>query len=107
MANWWIAEGGINYLTGTHTDPTNPVKLPDEYLIDFLRNIPQARQDLNLAYPDLLPAEKDRILELIALHPFLKFLRPDPQNVEDDFQHRLNTQGIYTTGPSGGKRFGN
>ena len=106
MSNWWIVEGNINYLQGDPNDPTNPVRLPDEYIIDFLRNIPQARSDFNLAVPDLTQGERDRLFGLIEANPFLNFLQPDRQKINDDFQKRLNTQGIYTTGPKGGRRIG-
>jgi hypothetical protein len=33
-----------------------------------------------------------------------KFMIRDPKDVEDAFQKKMNSQGIYTTGPRGGKR---
>ena len=104
--NWWIATGGINYLKGDHMDPTNPVRLPDSYIISFLRTIPQARLDYNKAYPDLLPGEKMRLDGLSADNPYLEFLQPNPQVEEQKFQSKWNKQGIYTTGPRGGSRRG-
>ena len=106
---WWITPNGTNMLggldvvnaeTGRHdNDPTNPARLHRLDIIDFLKRIPSARSSFNRLYPTMSDEEKVRLDE-IALAS--KFMESNPQTVEDNFQRRMNTQGIYTTGPRGG-----
>jgi len=100
---WWIDDAGRNTLKGVYDDPDNPVVLPDEYILDFLRTIPEARESFNRLYPTMLPEEKERLdtLSMSAL-----YIQPDIKVVEDRFQARQNTVGIHTTGPNGGTRLG-
>jgi len=101
---WWVDDSGINTLKGVPGDPTNPPMLREDYIFDFLRKIPAARDSYNRIYPTLLPEEKAR-LDLIVDGGAL-FLQPDIQGTEDNFQRRQNTAGIFTTGRFGGTRYG-
>jgi hypothetical protein len=100
---WWIDNVGRNLLKGVHGDATNPPLLPDDYIFDFLRRIPAARDSFNRLYPTMLPEEKDR-LDLISEGAL--YLQPDIKATEDAFQRSQNAVGIFTTGPYGGTRYG-
>lgn len=106
---WWITPNGTNMLSGldvfnTETgrydnDLTNPAKLNRIDIIDFLKRIPSARSSFNRLYPTMSDEEKVRLDEIAHAS---KFMESNPQTVEDNFQRRMNTQGIYTTGKKGG-----
>lgn len=107
MANWWIDPGGTNTLKGVEGDPTNPIKLPDNYILNFLGKIPKARHDFNVLFPNLLPEEQARLLAIIAENPFIKTkIMIDEQENSDRFASVLNAGPIRTVGPLGGKRIG-
>lgn len=108
MAEFWFDNGGQNMLAGVHSDDpaqpsANPVRLPDEYIIDFLRRIPAARESYNRLYPLMSPEEKER-LDLLAGNA--TYMACSPLDQADTFQRKQNTVGIRTTGPAGGKRIG-
>lgn len=100
---WWIDNVGRNMLRGVHGDSSNPPILPDDYIFDFLRKIPAARESFNRLYPTMLPDERARLDEISkgATH-----LQPDIKAKGDAFQRGQNTVGIFTTGPRGGRRYG-
>jgi hypothetical protein len=100
---WWIDDTGRNTLRGVAGDTNNPPILPDEFILDFLRTIPEARESFNRLYPTMLPAEQERLDPIAAS---ARFLQPDIKAVDDGFQARQNTAGIHTTGPQGGTRVG-
>jgi len=107
MANWWIDNGGTNTLKGVEDDPYNPIKLPDNYILNFLGKIPKARHDFNVLFPTLLPEEQARLLAIIAEHPFIRTkIIIDEQDNSDRFARVLNSGPIRTAGPLGGKRIG-
>lgn len=109
MREWWITPNGINMLGGLDVfnsetgmydnDPNNPAKLNRNDIIDFLKTIPSARSSFNRLYPTMSTDEKSRLDEIAVAS---KFMIRNPKEVEDNFQKRLNTQGIYTTGKRGG-----
>lgn len=90
--NWWIDPQGVNNLKGVPDDPTNPVILPDNSILDFLVNIPIAQQDFLKLLPAMLPAEQDRLNALIARNPraLEKYPNPDPQILSDELMNYLN-----------------
>lgn len=106
---WWITDNGTNMLSGLDifncdtgmydNDPCNPARLNRVDIIDFLRRIPNARESFNRLYPTMSDEEKLRLDEIAKAS---KFMESNPQTVEDNFQRRVNTQGIYTTGKKGG-----
>lgn len=100
---WWIDNVGRNTLRGVPGDLTNPPILPDDYIFDFLRRIPEARESFNRLYPTMLPEEKER-LDSIAQGAL--YVQPDIKATEDAFQRSQNAAGIFTTGPYGGRRYG-
>lgn len=100
---WWIFDNGTNSLKGVPGDVTNPPVLTDGQIFDFLRHIPEARKSLNRLYPTLLPEEQARLDPIIQ---GAKFLQPDDKAASDLFMRRQNTDGIFTTGPHGGTRYG-
>ena len=102
MREWWINDIGQNTLKGVEEDSTNPIVLPDETVLHFLRRIPASRDSFERLVPTMLPDERTR-LEALALNaPMIV----DEKDVSDQFQRRLNSQGLFTTGPRGGTRRG-
>jgi len=100
--NWWIGDSGINMLKGEPDDPDNPIILGDDIILDFLHRIPQAREDLETMLPSLTPGEQDRIQTLLEDNPFASQPWIGEVQRTDAFQNRLNTAGVYTSGPGGG-----
>ena len=109
MNEWWITHNGINMLSGLDyfneetgmydNDPTNPARLNRYDIIEFLKTIPLARSSFDRLYPTMSDEEKVRLDEIAKAS---KYMMKEPQSVEDTFQKRVNTQGIYTTGRRGG-----
>lgn len=104
MSEWWYSNGNVNLLKGVKDDTSNPPRLTDAAIIDFLRRIPEARESFNRVVPTMLPEERER-LEAIATGS-ARYVQPDYKKVEDDFQARLNKAGVRTAGPRGGRRIG-
>jgi len=101
---WWIADTGENYLKGDYVDCHNPLRLPDEWIVAFIREIPEARASFFRLLGSMLPDEQVRLRGLLegdTLTPLV-----DPKTHEDNFQHVMNVQGIHTVGPYGGTGFG-
>lgn len=106
---WWVTPNGTNLLSGLDVwnsetrqwdnDPSNPAKLHRYDIIDFLRRLPQARVSFDYLYPSMSDAEK---LRLDVISKASVKMVTDPTTLSDNFQKRMNTQGIYTTGPKGG-----
>tara|TARA_B100000963_G_C22051903_1_gene419919 strand:+ start:161 stop:502 length:342 start_codon:yes stop_codon:yes gene_type:complete len=106
---WWITPNGTNMLAGLDrfneetgmydNDPNNPANLNRLDIIEFLKTIPSARLSFNRLYPKMTADEKLRLDEIARAS---KFMVRNPKEVEDNFQKRMNTQGIYTTGKKGG-----
>ena len=103
MAEWWINNSGTNTLKGVVDDADNPPILTDGQIIDFLRRIPAARDSFNVLVPTMTGGERTR-LEGLAAHAF--YAQPDLQAKDDDFQTTMNRQGVRTSGPMGGRRYG-
>ena len=108
MAEWWFDNGGQNMLSGVHSDDPdvpsdNPVRLPDDFIIDFLHRIPAARESFNRLYPQMSFEEKER-LDLLLSNAV--FLPRSPQEQTDRFQRSQNVVGVRTTGRAGGRRIG-
>jgi hypothetical protein len=104
--SWWVEEG-INYLEGNPNDPSNPVKIPDLMILEFLSIIPEARSEFESLYPSLSDGAKSRLTNLLDSNPFIKRgLFIDPKDREDNFQKSLNSGPIWTCGPKGGTGFG-
>ena len=101
---WWFADTGENYLKGDLVNCENPPRLPDDWIIEFIRDIPEARASFFRLLGSMLPDEQARLRGLIAGNT----LTPDedPKTVEDNFQHSFNTRGIHTAGPYGGGLYG-
>ena len=98
---WWLNNVGQNLLAGVTDSTTNPPALPDDYILDFLTRIPEARESFNRLLGNMLPAEQVR-LEVLSE---MAALRVTPEkDVSDNLQRTLNTAGIHTTGPYGGTR---
>lgn len=103
MANWWINNSGLNLLKGVDGDRGNPIRLSDLYIVDFLRQIPAARDAFNRLVPNMLPDEQTRLRGIASAS---KFMQLDYKAVEDNFQATLNTVGVHTSGRYGGTRRG-
>jgi len=107
MSLWWYSKSGQNMLKGVIDDPTNPIVLPDEFILDFLSKIPKARFDFVTIFPTLLPEEQTRLQDIIDRNPFVKtkIIQEDSENSKL-FEDRLNSGPIRTTGVLGGRRIG-
>lgn len=103
MAEWWINNSGQNMLAGVEDDESNPPRLPHDFIIDFLRRIPEARDSFNRLFGQMTEDEQGR---LAAIAQAAEFMVTDPTAVEDGFQSALNKAGIQTAGPRGGTRAG-
>jgi len=97
---WWFNSVGDNLLKGVVGDDDNPVRLPDEAIVEFLATIPPARESFERVVPQMLPDEQDRLVLLTKGRAFN--LNDDPTDVEDNFMASQNKVGIRTTGPRGG-----
>lgn len=99
IGEWWISNEGDNLLAGVVDDETNPIRMRDTYILDFLSRIPEARASFARLVPQMLLAEQTRLNALAQYGGYF-----DTQIELDTFQHRLNTQRILTCGPRGGKQ---
>jgi hypothetical protein len=100
MGEWWYDNTGQNLLKGVEGSDDNPPRLDDATIVQFLQTIPAARDSFERVVPQMLPDEQERLrylAETIAHN-----LASDPKDVEDHFQHILNTGGIRVCGPRGG-----
>lgn len=105
MAEWWVNQVGENLLEGVHCDETNPIRLNDVYILDFLTRIPLARESFLRIYPHLTEAEQERLSPLFNRAVVAAPIE-DPHTVSDEVQRRWNTSSIRTTGRRGGTRVG-
>jgi len=101
---WWYNNSGLNLLKGVDGDDTNPLRLPDATIIEFLRQIPEARLSFNRLVPNMLEDEQIRLRAIAS--GSAKFVLPDYKHVEDEFQARQNKTGVRTVGRFGGTRRG-
>lgn len=56
-------------MSGIPGDPDNPAMLSDDFIIDFLTRIEQARDSFKRLLPTMSPAEQDRLNYLWNLVP--------------------------------------
>jgi hypothetical protein len=103
VAEWWLNNSGLNLLKGVEGDEDNPPRLPDEFIVDFLRRIPAARASFNTLVGQMLPEEQER---LDALSRSAILMMPDLKAKEDAFQSSQNKAGVHTAGRYGGTRRG-
>jgi len=97
---WWHNDAGDNLLKGVEGEVDNPIRLEDDYIIDFLQRIQPARDSFNRLVPSMLIEEQVR---LNAIAEGLAQLKgADYKEIEDNFQKSQNTVGIHTSGPRGG-----
>lgn len=100
--NWWIGDSGKNMLRGDPDDPKNPPILGNDLILEFLHRIPQAREDFLVMLPSLTIQERSRLELLVENAPFIAKLPESLPEESDAFMHKMNTAGVYTTGPRGG-----
>jgi len=100
MTNFWINAQGQNTLKGSPTNPLNPIIIPDENILEFLKQYPKARQDLYSLLPILDLDEQARLEGLIEQHKTILVDEIYPQVEEDRFQSKMNSTRInsYTSG---------
>lgn len=95
-SEFWINDNGQNMLKGVAGDTSNPIMLPDEWVVDFLLRIPDARASFDRLYPDLLPGEKTRLEVLRSTAASQMIL--DEVTASDRLQLTLNRSGIQRGG---------
>lgn len=93
---WWMSNEGRNMLKGVEDDEDNPIQLEDAAIVDFLRQIPAARDSFDRLYPQMLPDEKTR---LAALARSATHMVESPMQASDSFQNKLNRQGVHLERP--------
>lgn len=95
--NWWIDNQGVNNLRGVYDDPDNPLILLDDQIIQFVLSNPQAQRDFFALVPTMLPGEQERLNGLVSSYPRMEIPNPypDPQVIDDRFQARQNTTGVF------------
>lgn len=93
---WWFQHGNENMLKGVEGDETNPPMLTGDQITHFLQHIPQAMASYNRIYPTLLPEERARLDSIVEGAPSLKPLVRE--NMEDAWQHRMNTPRVQRGG---------
>ena len=102
MSEWWINEVNENMLT---IDENSRVRLPDDYILNFLTMHEAARKSYLRLLPKLTLVEQDRLLPLYTRAvQAVKLL--DEKSVMDRVQNKWNRAGVYTAGPRGGTRAG-
>jgi hypothetical protein len=97
MGNWWFDDLGVNNLKGVPDDPDNPIILPDQIIVEFLIQNPQARADFKTLVPTMLPLEQVRLNDLSARNPRVlqKTIVNDDQIIDDAFQASQNKPGFF------------
>lgn len=94
--NWWFDNQNRNNLSGIPGDADNPAILPDHVIVDFLLNIPIAKQDFKVLVPTMLPEEQVRLNGITARNPLT--LQPftfNDQHQSDVFMSLQNTPGVH------------
>jgi hypothetical protein len=98
MSNFWINEQGVNTLRGEYDNPSNPLRLPDDIVLEFLKTYPEARNGLHALYPNMTQGERER-LESFAAFFKPNTPQPDPEQiVEDKFQTKANDLRVNARG---------
>lgn len=100
---WWFNNAGLNLLKGVAGDESNPLRLPDESIIQFLRNIPAARTSFNRLVPTMLEDEQIRLRAIAS--GSAKYLTSEYLYADNE-QAVQNRMGVRTTGRYGGTRRG-
>lgn len=100
---WWYNNSHDNLLKGVNGDENNPIRLTDQYILDFLRHIPAARDSFNRLVPSMLEEEQNR---LVGLANSAQRMAVEDKVVEDAFQALQNKAGVRTAGRWGGTRRG-
>ena len=103
MAEWWFNNSGANLLEGDPEDSANPVRLPDDYILDFLLRIPAARTSFERLVPTLSEAAQTR-LRLLAERAQIPLISDTAAS--DITQSVHNKGGVRTAGRRGGTRIG-
>ncbi len=93
---FWVTTDGQNMLAGVDGNFANPIRLTDDFIVDFLLHIPNARASLERLLPTLLPEEQDRISALWESVRSGFFV--DAVQASDWFQTSLTTSGIFRGG---------
>jgi hypothetical protein len=85
---YWFDNAGQNMLAGVAGDESNPIRLPDDYIIDFLARRPEARASFERLLSTMLPAEQTRLQGLARSADATR--STDPNMRSDIFQSRMN-----------------
>ena len=93
---FWINGEAQNMLKGVAGDTTNPLMLTDEYIVNFLLRIPDARVSFDRLYPTMLPAEQARLT--VLRNTAASSMQLDQVERGDIFQHSINTARIVRGG---------
>lgn len=92
---------------GVAGDKNNPMVLEDDFVLNCLYTVRKAREDFWKGVPSLDSAEQTRFARLVDRAPFAVtgFLKPQ-RDYDDALMDKFNKDGIFTTGPRGGRGYG-
>lgn len=93
---FWINGENQNMLKGVVGDTNNPIMLSDEFIVEFLLHIPNARASFDRLYPALLSEEQTRLYPLRYTAATSMFL--DAVEAADRLQAVVNTAGVRRGG---------
>lgn len=103
MGEWWVSDTGENMLAGLPGSYDNPARLPDDYILNFLICIPDARKSFDRLIGNMLPEEQERLRPLRLASDNQRI--QDPGILSDMFMTSMNRHPVYSNGTrAGGNR---
>jgi len=100
---YWTWNLTRNGLAGVEGDPDNPPVLHEDFIVYALHTSRIAVAQFEILFPRLLPAEQDRLLDILARRPMARKLIKDQQTFDDQIQSRGARAGVHVrAGPRGG-----
>lgn len=88
--NFWIRPNGVNTLKGVEDDEFNKPVLPATLIQEMLSDYPDARKGFLELLPTMLPEEQERLQAIVDDCPNVMKDKPNHQQLEDNFQSKLN-----------------
>jgi len=100
---YWTWNRTRNGLAGVEGDPNNPPVLHEDFIVYALHTSRVAVAQFEILLPRLLPAERERLLDILARRPMARKLIRDQQAMDDHLQHQVAQEGVRVEeGPRGG-----
>lgn len=100
---YWTWNRTLNGLAGVEGDPNNPPVLHEDFIVYALHTSKIAAAQFDILFPKLLPAEQERLIEILIRRPMARKLIRDPVAVNDVAQRADIRSGVRTKqSPRGG-----